>query len=97
MIDTTVKLSDKTITVWERRGMFGRLVIHEQKIKFDQDCKTLLTLFAKFAKVNKLPKNSQEIIEAIGASYQNCSDSFVKRKPYVVVVDVDKILNQLIK
>lgn len=93
----TVKLKDKNITVWERRGFFGQVHITEQKRKFDQDCKTLLTLFAKLAKANKLPTNAQDIINWIGQSYQNASDCFAQRKQIAVVLDIDDVLDQLVK
>lgn len=97
MTSKTVKLTDKTITVWEREGFFGTLKIHEQKLKFDRDCNTLLTLFAKLAKANKLPKNSQEVIDWIGTSYRNTDHTFITRKNQAVVLDVDKVIDQLVK
>lgn len=97
MTTKAVTLKDKTIIVWQPGGFFGKPRITEQKRKFDQDCKTLLTLFAKLAKVNKLPKNSQEIIDWVGQSYQNCEKTFITRKPKAVVLDVDHVLDQLVK
>lgn len=97
MTKKTLKLRDKEITVYELKGWFGRPKITEQKNKFDQDCKTLLTLFAKLAKANKLPTNAEEVINWVGQSYKNASDSFAKRKPRVVVLDVDYVLDQLVK
>lgn len=97
MTNKTVKLTDKTITVWERKGFFGTLKIHEQKLKFDRDCGTLLTIFAKLAKGNKLPKNSQEVIDWIGQSYRNTEQSFITRKNQAVVLNVDSVIEQLVK
>jgi hypothetical protein len=97
MTSKVIKLREKTITVYEPKGFFGKPQITEQKAKFDQDCKTLLTLFAKFAKVNKLPKNSQEIIDWIGQSYKNTEGTFITRKPKAVVLDIDYVLDQMVK
>lgn len=97
MTKQVIKLTDKTITVWERKGFFGKLIIHEQKLKFDRDCGTVLTLFAKLAVGNKLPKNSQEIIESIAQSYRNTENTFITRKNQAVVLDVDKVIDQLVK
>ena len=97
MTKKVIKLKDKTIKVWERTGfILQKLQVTEQKQKFDQECKTLLVLFAKLAKANKLPKNSEEIINSINQSYKNCDGTFTKRKPYAVVLDVDDVLNQLV-
>jgi len=97
MTSKTLTLTDKTITVWERKGLFGTLKIHEQKLKFDRDCNTLLTLFAKLAKVNKLPKNSQEVIDWIGQSYRNTEHTFISRKNQAIVLNVDSVIDQLVK
>lgn len=96
MTKKVITLRDKTIQVYERVGFFGKIRIHEQKTKYDQDCKTVMVLFAKFAAANKLPKNSQEIIEAIAQSYKNCERTFTTRKPFAAVVDVDIILDELV-
>ena len=97
MAKKTITLRDKTITVWRPEGFFGTPHITEEKRKFDQDCKTLLTVFAKLAKANKLPTNAQELINWIAQSYQNCDDTFAIRKPKAVVLDVDYALDQLVK
>lgn len=97
MAKKTITLRDKTITVWQKGGFFGTPKITEEKRKFDQDCKTLLTVFAKLAKANKLPTNAQDIINWIGQSYQNCEATFTSRKPKAVVLDVDYVLDQLVK
>lgn len=91
-----IKLTDKTIQVWEVKGFLGGRKITEQKRKFDQDCKTLLTMLAKLAKKNKLPTNADEIINWVGQSYQNCEATFTTKKPNAVVLDVDKVLEQLV-
>lgn len=96
MTNKTIILKDIIITVYERKGFFGTLKIHEQKLKFDRDCHTLLTLFAKLAKANKLPKNSQEVIDFIGQSYRNCEQTFITRKPRAVVLNIDSVIEQLI-
>lgn len=97
MTKKIVKLREKEITVYELKGFFGRPKITEQKTKFDQDCKTLLTVFAYLAKANELPKNSQEIIDWIGQSYTNCEATFIKRKPRAIVLDVNYLLEQVVK
>lgn len=93
----TVPIKTKTITVFEYKGFFRRPQITEQKTKFDQDCKTLLTLFAKLAKVNKLPKNAEEMIANIAQSYKNTEACFTKRQPKAAVLDVDIVLDELVK
>lgn len=97
MTNKEINLKSKQLVVYELKGFFRRPRVTEQKVKFDHDCKTLLTLFAKLAKVNKLPKNSQDIIDWIGQSYQNCEGTFITRKPTALVLDIDHVLDQLVK
>lgn len=93
----TITIKEKTIKVWERRGLFGGYKISPQKAKFDQDCKTMMIVFAKKAKANKLPANAEEIIAWVNQSYKNCEASFTKNHPYAVVLDVDLVLDELVK
>ena len=98
MTNKVIKLTDMTITVWERKGfILQKLQVTEQKKKYDQDCKTLLVLFAKLAKVNKLPKNSEAIVDAVNQSYTNIDNTFKTRKPLAAVLDVNNVLDQLVK
>lgn len=97
MASKKIDLKDTKITVYEIKGWFGRPKITEQKRKFDQDCKTLLTLFAKYARVNKLPANAEELINYIGQSYTNIENTYKTRKPTAVVLDVNNAIDQLLK